>query len=189
MRTFLSIIVLLTSLSASAQVPADSVGLFAIKDNKTVRMDKIDFQSIKGTGGLASAFSFGIAKIKSKMEFKGATSPHHFKGTARFRMYFGNPPASEYVNLYQFLPSNSPKSFEVAKFQVKKKTRRLTGVSASIFGSTAGVEADNDIKVSAKELSPNVYEVEVSGEPGEYCFIYVAHNTNGFGGAYDFTLE
>ena len=189
MRILLSVIVLLTSISAFPQASADSVGLFAIKDGQTVRIDRITHQSIKGSGGLASAFTLGMAKIKSKLEYKGATSPHHFKGTARFLMYFGTPSSTDMVKLYQFTSAYSPKDFEVAKFEVKKKVRRLTGVTASLLGSSMGVSAADGLDVVVRELRQNVYEVDVAGAPGEYCFIFMANGTNGFGGAYDFTLE
>lgn len=64
----------------NAQVPADSVGLFAIQNGKATRINKITHTSIKGSGGLTSAVTFGMAKIKSKLEFKGATSEHQFEG-------------------------------------------------------------------------------------------------------------
>lgn len=185
----LSLPLLLSSLIAYAQVPTDSVGIFALTNSGTIRMNRITHQAIKGSGGLASVATFGMAKIKSKLQYKGATSLHHFKDTATFRMYFGTAQTADIVNLYQFAANYSAKDFEIAKFDVKKNTRTLTGVTASLLGSSVGVSATDDLNVTVKELRPKVYEIEVTGKPGEYCFMFMANGTNGFGGVYDFTLE
>ena len=179
----------LLTMTANAQTPTDSVGIFAMMDGKAIRMDKITHNAIKGSGGLASAATFGMAKIKSKLQFKGNTSPNHFKGTAVFRMYFGAPQTTDLVKLYQFTANYSAKDFEVARFDVKKNARTLTGVSASLLGSSVGVSAADDLSVTVTETRPKVYDITVSGKPGEYCFMFVANGTNGFGGVYDFTIE
>lgn len=180
---------LISPIMANGQIPTDSVGIFALMDNQAIRMNKITHRAIKGSGGLASMATFGVAKIKSKLQFKGNTSPNHFKGKAKFRMYFGTPATADIVNLYQFTTAYSAKDFEIARFDVKKNTRLLTGVTASLFGSSVGVSGADDINVVVKELQPKVYEIEITGKPGEYCFMFTANGTNGFGGVYDFTLE
>ncbi len=179
----------LAYMAANAQVPADSVGIFALVDGQTVRMDKITYNAIKGSGGLASAATFGMAKIKSKLQFKGNTSPNHFKGTATFRMYFGTPQTTDIVNLYQFSANYSAKDFEVARFDVKKNTRTLTGVSANLLGSSVGVSSADDLNITVTEIRPKVFDITVIGKPGEYCFAFTANGTMGFGGVYDFTIE
>lgn len=180
-QVLLALALTLANLTAYAQVPTDSVGIFAIVDNQVVRMDKISHQAIKG--------SVGIAKVKSKLQYKGNTSPTHFKGTATFRMYFGTPQTADIVNLYQFTANYSAKDFEVARFDVKKNARLLTGVTASLFGSSVGVASADDLDVTVKELRPKVYDISITGKPGEYCFMFVANGTNGFAGVYDFTIE
>lgn len=185
----LYIMCLISSLTANGQIQADSVGIFSLVDNQAIRMNKITHQAIKGSGGLASMATFGMAKIKSKLQFKGNTSPNHFKGSAKFLMYFGTPSTGDILNLYQFTTAYSAKDFEIARFDVKKNTRLLTGVTASLFGSSVGVSGTDDLNVVIKELRPKVYEIEITGRPGEYCFMFTANGTKGFGGVYDFTLE
>ena len=182
MRKIITLIVLLSCLSSSAQVQSDSIGIFAVHDGQHVRMERITHQMIKTSG-------FALTGMRSKLEFKGATSPNQFKGSARFMMYFGQPPADQMVNLYQFTAAYSPRNFEVARFEVKKKVRRLTGISVSILGSTVGVESDDSLSVEVTELRKNVYVVDVTGSPGEYCFMFSANGSGGFGGVYDFTIE
>ena len=188
-RILFALTLIATTLTANAQVSPDSVGIFAIIDSQAVRMTKISHNAIKGSGGLASMATLGMAKIKSKLQFKGNTSPNHFKGTAVFRMYFGTPQTTDLVKLYQFTANYSAKDFEVARFDVKKNARTLTGVSASLLGSSVGVSAADDLSVTVTETRPKVYDITVSGKPGEYCFMFVANGTNGFGGVYDFTIE
>lgn len=174
---------------SAAQTESDTIGLFAIHGDEYVRMDKITYRKIKGTGGLGSMLSMGLAKVKAKMEFDKATSDNVFDGTAHFRFYFGNPPLNDVQNLYMFSPNFSIKDFDVARFEQKKKSRLLTGVTASILGTSVGVASADDISISTKEIRKGVYDVDVSGQPGEYCIMFVGNGTNGFGGVFDFTIK
>lgn len=179
----------LVCLTTTAQVPADSVGIFAVYDNQITRMDRITHIAIKGSGGLASAVTFGVAKIKAKLQFKGATSQNQFHDTAKFRMYFGMPPLERMANLFMFSPNYSAKNFGTARFEVKKDYRFLTGVSTSILGSSMGVSSADDLQITTTEIRPGVYDIIVKGQPGEYCFMLMAYGAGGFGGVYDFTIK
>lgn len=186
----LAILILSTVICGiNAQTTADSVGLFAIHNDQAVRIEKITHTRIKGSGGLASMATFGVAKIKSKLEFKGATSEHQFEGAATLRIYFGNPSPQQMVNLYMFTPAYSIKNFDVARFDVKKGKRLLTGVSASIIGSSVGVSAADDLHIETLEIRQGVYDIIVKGKPGEYCLMFNANGTSGFGGVFDFTIK
>ena len=177
------------SLMAQNNTPNDTVGIFAVANDTVVRINKITHQAIKGSGGLASVATFGAAKIKAKMEFKGATSPHQFDKTATLRLYFGQPPIQQIQALYMFTPNYTIEDFDVARFDVKKGKRLLTGVSTNIVGSTVGVQSADDMQIETKELRPNVYEIIVSGKPGEYCIMFTGNGTGGFGGVFDFTIK
>ena len=179
------------SLLAEAQNegPSDSVGVWAVNNDKVTRINKLSHQGVKIGGGLGTAVSFGIAKTKAKFVFKGATSETIFDKKAHLRLYFGNPPVMDAANLYMFTPSNSIKNFEIAKFDVKKDKRMLTGVSISILGSKTGASADKNAQVEFKEIRSGVYDVFVTGEPGEYCLIYTAYGTGGASGVFDFTIQ
>ena len=188
-KFFAALISTLAFSSVNAQTPTDSVGLFAIHDGVVSRIDKITHTGIKGSGGLASMATFGVAKIKSKLEFKGDTSEHQFEGTATLRMYFGNPSPQQMMNLYMFTPTYSIKNFDVAQFDVKKGKRLLTGVTASITGSSVGVASAENIQIETKELRSGVYDITIKGKPGEYCLMFTANGTGGFGGVFDFTIR
>lgn len=175
--------------NAQSQTPADSVGVWAVNNGSYSRIDKITQQGVKGSGGLASAATFGIAKTKAKLEFKGETSEHPFSGVALLRLYFGNPPLEQMTNLYMFTPAYSVKNFDIARFEVKKGKRYLTGVSASITGSAVGVSSADDLQTDIKEVRAGVYDIKVTGKPGEYCLMFTANGAGGFGGVFDFTIK
>lgn len=171
-----------------AQTSSDSIGIYAIHDFEVTRVEKITHQRVKGTGALGAAFSFGISKIKAKLEFKGSTSSNVFRNTAKFRIYFGNPPIQEVQKFYMFTPNYSIKDFDVAQFQKKKNSRMLTGASASLFGSTYGVESAS-VNVKTTEIRNGVYDVEITAEPGEYCIMFTGSGAGGMAGVFDFTIK
>lgn len=188
MKRLLFLVFFCSCLILRAQVPQDSVGIFAIENGTPVRMNKICYSSIKGSGGLASAFSFGLAKVKAKYEYKGSTSNHKFEGEANFRLYFGMPRPEHIANLYMFTSQYSIENFEVAKFEVKKKKRLLTGVSVSILGSSYGVSGDDELVITQKEVRPGVFDLNIKGKPGEYCIIFTSNGTGAYNGVFDFTI-
>lgn len=185
----LCLMVAFISVNAQSQTPADSVGVWAVNGGSYSRIDKITQQGVKGSGGLVSAATFGLAKTKAKLEFKGETSEHPFSDTALLRLYFGNPPLEQMTNLYMFTPAYSVKNFDVARFDVKKGKRYLTGISASITGSAVGVSSADDLQINIKEIRAGVYDIKVSGKPGEYCLMFTANGVGGFGGVFDFTIK
>lgn len=188
MKRFAILLLAIIPLFIYAQTPTDSVGLFAVYDTGLVRVEKITHSKVKGSGGLGSALTMGVAKIKAKLEFSGITSNTKFNGMAKFRFYFGNPPIEQIQNLYMFNATYSIKNFDVAKFEVKKGNRLLTGVSSSIMGSTVGVSSA-DVQINTTEIKKGIYEVCITGEPGEYCIMFTANGTGGFGGVFDFTIK
>lgn len=190
MKYVLVILVMLVSMVAKAQTDTDSVGAYAVLGDNVVQMKRITHTAIKGSGGLAAAATFGVAKVKAKLEFKGNTSQHQFEDKAVIRLYFGNAAPQDMANLYMFSPATySIDNFDVARFEVKKGKRLLTGVSASILGSKLGVDIDESLTIETVELRPNVYEITIQGEPGEYCIMSTANGTGGFGGVFDFTIK
>lgn len=184
-------IVMLSAITAAAQTAADSVGIYAYHGNELVKMRTTPYSRIKGSGALGYAFTMGLSGIRTKLEFRGASSPHVYTTpTAKFRFFFGvsNNPQTM-VRDWMFLQGYGLNDFEVAKFIKKKNKRQLTNMTVSILGSSTGV-AGADVQVKTTEIKKNVYEVEVTAEPGEYCFMFVGQG-GGMGaglGVYDFTI-
>ena len=188
-KTFILVFLAFISMTIKAQVSPDSVGIYAVNGNELTRMELLKFQTIKGSGGLAAAATFGVAKIKAKYEYKGATSNYPFQGKATFRLFFGNPPVEQIAKFYMFTPSYSIKDFSVAKFDVKKNKRLLTGASASLLGSTVGVVEAEGITIETKEIRSGAYELYVTGEPGEYCLMFIGQGMGAGAGVFDFTIK
>lgn len=173
----------------SQDVPQDSVGIFAIHKSEVVRMNRIGYSKIKGTGALAAALTFGLSEVKAKYEYNYKTSPNKFKGEAKFRLYFGTPKPEQLANLYMFTLGYTAQNIEIARFEVEKNKRLLTGASASIFGAEVGVSGADGLLITERRLRPNVYELTVTGEPGEYCIVFSFNGTGVYNGVFDFTIE
>lgn len=180
----------LTELTKSYAQVGDTVGIYARMANGYELMEPLKFKGVK-SNALGSALSYGIAKTKMKTEYSGETSPYVFTGKALFKIYFGLVPANKAQKLFMFSSSNSSiRDVSVAKFQVKKNKRQLTQGSYSLWtGSQTGVQTDNEVKIDAKQVRENVYEVEVTASPGEYCFVINCNGLSGYMPVFDFTIK
>lgn len=166
----------------------DTVGIYAYNTDKPQLMESIKYTGMKANA-LGSALSAGIAKTKLKLQFNGTTSPYAFTGTAHFRIYFGNVPASKVQRLYMFSSANSIRDLAVAQFSVKKNQRLLVQSSFSIFGSHSGTETNDNIKIDYKELRDGVYDATVTAQPGEYCFVFTNNGAGGMYSVFDFEIK
>lgn len=181
-KAFIIIALCVCALQLSAQTPSDSVGVYTVNADGINPMELINYKNTKISRGFMSA--------KAKLEFDGATSPNHFKGTAKFRIYFGQPSPNDMVRLYMFMPNYSIKDFGVGQFEVKKKNRLLTTANMSVFsGGNAGAKQTENLSYEVIEVHPGVYDVIVTGKPGEYCIMHTFRGSAGYGGVFDFTIE
>lgn len=163
------------AISANAQISPDSIGVYSVYDDVIKPINVINYNGLKISKGFMSA--------KAKLEFAGATSPNRFKGRARFRIYFGQPTSYELASLYMFSPSYKINDFGIGQFEVKKDNRFLTTAEAALFGNTSsGAKSSENITIEVVELRPNVYEVTVTGKPGEYCIMHTFRGSAGYGG-------
>lgn len=183
MRRFLLIVVLFVGfLRLNAQATTDSIGVYAITDNSIEAVDPITYTSMKVKPGFMSA--------KAKLEFAGKTSPHHFKDVAKFRVFFGQPSPYEAAKLYMFTPAYSMKDFGIGEFEVKKNKRQLNTTKVSAFtGVDSGAKEAKDVEMEVAEVRPGVYDVTVTGKPGEYCIMHIYKGSAGYGSVFDFTIE
>lgn len=181
LKHILYLILLLMGISAQAQTPADSIGIYAVKDGSVTKMQPITYKGTKISRGFASA--------KAKLEFDGSTAATKFQGTAVFRLYFGTPTVTEIRTLYMFTPTYSVTDFSVGRFDVKKQQRLLTTSSVSLAGGQIGAQDAKGVTVETTRIRENVYEIKVSGAPGEYCIMHSINGTGGYGGVFDFSIE
>lgn len=180
----------ISNISKAYTSAGDTVGIYVIQDGNKELMESIKFTGMKANG-LGTALTYGIAKTKIKVEFAGTTSPYIFSsGKAQFRFYFGMVPANKAMRLYMFSNSFSLRDFSVSKFLVKKEKRQLVQGSYSLFsGSSTGVEADNTVNIEHKEIRDGVYDVTVTGQPGEYCFVFTNNGAGAYNSVFDFTIK
>ena len=186
---FIILAMALSSALANAQVAADSVGVWSIHDGTPFSMELIKMEKVKGTGGLGFALTGGLSKIKAKLVFDGAKSENRFKGEAKIRIYFGNPPLEKMIQLYMFTPTYGIKDFGIGEFETKKTTRQLVTMRAGLLGTDMGANKADDVSVEKKELRPGVYELTIKGNSGEYCLMHIVNGYGGYGGVFDFAIE
>ena len=168
-------------LSFSAAAQTDSIGVYAVRGSSVDRIDVINYKQTK--------ISSAVVAGKAKLVFDGAASTNQFKGTARFRLYFGTPSPYDVAKYYMFTPSYSVKDFGVGQFEVKKGMRFLTTASVSILGSKVGAAEAKGLSVQTYKLRDNVYEIVVSGPAGEYCIMPVLNGVAGYSGVFDFGIR
>ena len=168
----------------------DTVGIYVIQNGNKELMESIKFTGMKANA-LGTALTYGIAKTKIKVEFADVTSPYIFSGgKAQFRFYFGMVPANKTMRLYMFSNNYSLRDFSVSKFIVKKDKRQLVQGSYSLFsGVSTGVESDNTVKIDHKEIRDGVYDVTVTAQPGEYCFVFTNNGVGAYNTVFDFTIK
>ena len=180
-KMFLIFAMCVCTLRLSAQEQQDSVGIYMVRGDVMAPMSAINYYGMKISKGFMSA--------KAKLEFAGATSENQFNGTAKFRIYFGQPPADKMTSFYMFMPNYKIGDFGIVKFEVKKNKRLLTTAKAAVFGSSGGgAKTSENISMEITELHPNAYEIVVTGAPSEYCIMHTFRGSGGYGGVFDFTI-
>ena len=167
----------------------DTVGIYAETGYGYEQMNSIKFENQK-VNALGSAFSFGIAKTNMRLVFRGATSPYQFVGQAHFRIYFGIVPPEKAARLYMFSNNYTIRDFAVAKFKVKKNKRELIQGSYSLFGGMeTGLQTDDSVVITTRQIRDGVYDVVVKAEAGEYCFVFTNSGAGGAAPVFDFTIK
>ncbi len=178
-RIVFALSLMLSLLTVKAQT--DSVGIYMVRDSILTRMEATNYIGIKISKGFMSA--------KAKLEFAGATSKNQFQKTAKFRIYFGQPSVNDMAALYMFMPNYKIDDFGVGQFEIKKNKRLLTTAKAAFFGSSgSGATSSDNVTMKVTELRRNVYEITVTGLPGEYCIMHTFRGSGGYGGVFDFTI-
>lgn len=170
----------------------DAPGLYAMQADGPEQIEAIKYGKIKA-GGLASALTFGVAKSKARYIFNGSTSAHAFQGSAALRIVFGSiSPLEMSASNYMFTPAYSVKDFAVIQFKAKGNKREITAFEWSIAGATAGVSEAEGVRIEVAEIRNGVYDLKITGEPGEYGVVFNGSTPGGFGaaaGVFDFTIK
>jgi hypothetical protein len=161
-------------------VSAHEAGIYLLEEkdgkrNMTQLEPSISTQSKSG-GFLASAMTYGIAKIKSEAVLSNSNARLQI-GNVRpvFYFYFEvkNSGLSNSGNVYS-PSSTSPNEFVLVKMDQKKNGRELIVGQANVFGAQSGTLDKYSRPFDYEKLAPGVYKVtpRVDLDEGEYGFFY-----------------
>jgi hypothetical protein len=127
------------------------------------------------TGGfLASAMTYGIAKIKIKAVLRGAHANARVSDPQPvFYFYFEEQGAGLSHASTPFGGTSTPNEYTLLKFDVKGATRETIVGQANAFGASGGTDDKAVTSFTYTKLRPGVYKVMLSSplQPGEYGFI------------------
>jgi hypothetical protein len=155
---------------------------------RMIKLDPTSSSETRSSGRLASAFTYGLAKIKAKTVLP-TPSARIQVSTARPSFYFyfdqtatslsqgGNSsPFAALLGQQSQSPVTSPNEFALIKFQLNGTNREIEVGSANIMGSSGGVASSQRIDFTYEDVGPGIYKVtpQVDLVAGEYGFIYAA---------------
>lgn len=142
-------------------------------EKELVRLTEATIIGVKVGGGLGSALTYGIKKMKAKHQLRDATAPVR-ASSGQFTFY---------------ISQLNPRDLVILKVAKKGKGREFE--SGQIGGFTSvGIEAvEGDFKFTTEEVTPGVYRVVLAQPlaPGEYGFGVVG--VGGIGPFYDFGID
>lgn len=150
---------------------------------KMVHLDASTSAQSTSSGTLAYAFTYGIAKVRSKAVLNTPSARIHIPMSKPvFYFYFDESGSnlSQGVSLWSaFAGQNkvtSPSEFTLIKLETKKNSRDFETGSFNIAGSSSGVNEKQRIAFTYDFIAPGVYKVTpVADLPlGEYGFTYSA---------------
>ena len=128
----------------------------------------------KSGGYLASAMTYGIAKIKMKAVLRGAHANARVSDPQPvFYFYFEEQSAGLSHASTPFGGTSTPNEYTLLKFDVKGATRETMVGSMNAFGGSGGTDDKAVTSFTYTKLRPGVYKVSLNAalQPGEYGFI------------------
>jgi hypothetical protein len=137
----------------------------------------------KSGGYLASAMTYGIAKMKWKAVVRGAQAQVRCTDpSATFYFYFEKTSAGLSHASYG---TSTPNEFTILRFDVKGDSRETLVMTANAFGTSSGSDDKKTIAFDFVKLRPGVYKVTPKAPltPGEYGIIGSSHGNAFAGGA------
>jgi len=155
---------------------SDSIGVYACVDGVYKAVKPIHYQQVK----------IGVGKASNL--FANNTSALQFSKQAKFRLYFGSVPLDKIAEYYIFGPGYSIDDYGIGQFKVKKESRQLSTVSGSIFGMKTGTTMSNNVSIITTPVRNGVYDISVTGKPGEYCVMLTRNGIGAYVGVFDFSL-
>jgi len=137
----------------------------------------------KSGGIMASALTYGIAKMKWKAVVRGAQAQVRVTDPASsFYFYFEKTNAGLSQSSYG---TTTPNEFTILHFDVKGDSRETVVMSGNAFGMSSGSDDKKTISFDFVKLRPGVYKVTPKAPlvPGEYGIIGSSQGSAFFGGS------
>lgn len=179
---------------------------YADAGEKFTQLEPTIFTSAKTGNGVASALSYGLAKVKSKAVLSGSNANIQFpSGNNVFYFIFpktntGNI-GNEGNNNGWISSATSPNEFILIKFKSintsRSKSREVvTGSFGSYSGFSSGIPDDNKLAFRFEKISAGVYKVffDAPLATNEYAFLHAGGSATAIGTAptqkaFDFSIK
>jgi hypothetical protein len=166
--------------------------LYCEKDRqkKMAQLEPAVSKQTKSGGFLASAVTYGIAKIKFKASLSGQNASLQIdQPRPVFYFYFEVKSSGLSTSSYY---ATSPNEFVLVQLDAKSNTREVTVSQANAFGAQSGTMDKASRAFSYEKIAPGVYKVTPQADliDGEYGF-YNAAGVGPSGGAkiFDFGIK
>lgn len=190
-----------TTVSATAAVGANNmadprtprpsgiyVQMVTDSEQRLSRLDPTTAAENKSTGRLASALTYGLARVRAKTVLPTPTARVQVRSNKPvFYFYFdqtstslsqNNAAAGPFGALMgqPQAPVTSPNEFTLVKLTVVGTSREIETASANILGSSSGTASGQRIDFTYEDVAPGIYRVTPRSDllPGEYGFVYAS---------------
>jgi hypothetical protein len=180
-----------SSANLSASRPA---GIYLLDGGQLVRIEPNVSGQTKTGGFIASALSYGIAKISVRIVLQGDSARvRTHEATPTFYFYL---PGAARANASSFdedsssAPS-SPNQFSLVRMSEKKGSREARVGRGNIAGAQSGVVDKDRIDFTYDEARTGMFSVRPTSPlpPGEYCFIMIGSGGARVAKLFDFSVQ
>ncbi len=173
--------------SEAAEAPADPndpksrhpAGIYWLDQDgdkrQMVQLEPTVYSAGKSGGYLASAMTYGVAKVKWKAVVRSPVGTLRVTdSTPEFWFYFEQTEHGLSYSGTFFGGASSPNEFILARMDRKKDSRELVVSEGNTFGFSVGTRPEDTVPIEFTKVAPGVYRVWPAHAlpPGEYCFFY-----------------
>lgn len=136
-------------------------------------LERAAYTGAKTGGALASAFTYGMKKVKTKAVISGQKSSIRIAdATPIFYFYFDDKQAGLGKTNFGVGNLSNPNQFALLRLEVKGSGRETTIGSYSSLGSSSGEDTKAMVQFKSERIRQGLYKVTVESiAEGEYCFM------------------
>lgn len=131
-------------------------------------LQRVNPKQSKGSGGLFSSMTYGIAKIKTRAVIEGANAPVKSSDPNPVVYLYVPESAGSFGGSYI-----KPNDFTLPKLTQKNNTREIIESSSNIWSSTAGTDDKAKRVFTVDQIRTGAYKLTLAEPllPGEYAFV------------------